>query len=398
MSAAQPRLTKRHHPAADLVPKRQAERWSQVSDVKTASGRQRWVCRHRFGQAVEWDAAGRVVKVVRANVRRQPAQGLRKNEVRASLQRRGRGVPPVLTHPATALELVLHIEQSHPDGGGERHDRKVRDQHRAHPHERDKGRRQQSKSEVVAQDASPGPPLPHCSDRQSMLYEEHVGRPQSQHHEPVAIQSVAKALEGRERAILFHRQHLDGPQTSTVQVRGCRVMDGMGATPVAVGRHGEHANAATHPGVRRRAWQEGLVTAIVLYHEQPNEKCCGRWNKSQAPPPSSGDADIDSGPQRQQWNECDREFEEAARHARLLERREGGAQGLGVRGVQRASRSRRFASTTPLRSTRSGSADESRAIHQPQLRPRRRQGAPAGARTSGRGAAPANGSTSTFQR
>ena len=79
---------------------------------------------------------------------------------------------------------------------------------------------------------------------------------------------------------------MDIARSALVEIAGGGVMDGMGATPVVVGREGENADGAAGPVVGAAPWEEGAVAAIVLQGEKANQKA-GRGNGQQKPPPET---------------------------------------------------------------------------------------------------------------
>ena len=62
------------------------------------------------------------------------------------------------------------------------------------------------------------------------------------------------------------------------------MVNGVSASPKIVWRERQHPDHAPDPVVDQTAMEEGTVTAIVLDHEKPHEKACGRHREQQAEP------------------------------------------------------------------------------------------------------------------
>ena len=58
------------------------------------------------------------------------------------------------------------------------------------------------------------------------------------------------------------------------------MMNGVSVAPAVVGREREHPERAADPVVCRTVTEERAVTAIVLDHEQPDQKSRG-WHREQ---------------------------------------------------------------------------------------------------------------------
>ena len=62
------------------------------------------------------------------------------------------------------------------------------------------------------------------------------------------------------------------------------MVDGVGAAPDIIGRQSEHPDRPADPVAHLALAEEGAVTAVVLDHEQPDEKPGGRDDEYKAPP------------------------------------------------------------------------------------------------------------------
>jgi hypothetical protein len=62
------------------------------------------------------------------------------------------------------------------------------------------------------------------------------------------------------------------------------MMDGMGATPVIVGRESEDADDAAYPVVDAAPREQSAMTAVVLQDEKADQKARRRDRQQEAPP------------------------------------------------------------------------------------------------------------------
>ena len=74
---------------------------------------------------------------------------------------------------------------------------------------------------------------------------------------------------------------VDVAKAAAIQISRCRVMDGVGAAPQVVRRHGDNADHAADPIIGKTMTEEGAVAAIVLDHEETQQKAGGRHREQQ---------------------------------------------------------------------------------------------------------------------
>src|SRR6516162_5452831 len=188
-------------------------------------------------------------------------------------------VPALVALPGRLLKLMLHIEQPYAGRGGEQHDRKMHKQERLYadePHER---RDDQGNREVGCHCAGPRlPTVAHEADRETVLQQKQIGWSDPEHDERMAVKSVFQTAPPRTSLVFAHCQGIDIADTAPVEVTGAGVMDRMRAAPPVVRRQREHANDAADPVVRQTVGEEGAMAAVVLNHEEAQEKASS-WNR-----------------------------------------------------------------------------------------------------------------------
>ncbi len=77
-------------------------------------------------------------------------------------------------------------------------------------------------------------------------------------------------------------------------------MSGVGPPPMIVGREREHAERPPDPVVQGLVREECAVAAVVLDHEQANQKGGGRQGQQHTPPVSAFDQQPGQGPQQRE--------------------------------------------------------------------------------------------------
>ena len=92
----------------------------------------------------------------------------------------------------------------------------------------------------------------------------------------MSIESIARAARPRQGTILPDRQGVDIANTPLVEIARRGMVDGMGATPIVVGRESEDADNATCPVVDAAPSEQSTMTAIVLQDEKTNQEASGR--------------------------------------------------------------------------------------------------------------------------
>ena len=108
------------------------------------------------------------------------------------------------------LELVLHIEKPDTGRGRKQHDREMHNQKRLKANQTDQRGDNQSDREVGEHGAKPGPPATaYKANRQPVLQDKKVCRPNAEHDERVAIQPITQPSPHRTCQIFAHRQSID---------------------------------------------------------------------------------------------------------------------------------------------------------------------------------------------
>jgi hypothetical protein len=176
---------------------------------------------------------------------------------------------------------MLHIEQPNAGRGGEQNDRKMHEQERLNtdkPRERcdDQGNR-----EIGRHCASPRlPPVAHEADRETVLQEEQIGWSDPEHDQWVAVKTIFQTAPPRTSLVFADCQGIDIADTAPVEVAGGGMMDRMRAAPPVVRRQREYAKDAADPVVRQTVGEKGAMAAVVLDHEQAQEKAAS-WNRDE---------------------------------------------------------------------------------------------------------------------
>src|SRR5437870_5779599 len=108
-------FTKRNEPPATFIPKHETHATEALKQRQSTHAVKLGMVAQRLRQAVIGNAAAKVVHMMRADVRREPAQNSRQVVIGASLQSRFVQAPFPVMGPERILELVLHVEQPDPD-------------------------------------------------------------------------------------------------------------------------------------------------------------------------------------------------------------------------------------------------------------------------------------------
>ena len=80
-----------------------------------------------------------------------------------------------------------------------------------------------------------------------MLHQEKVSGTDPEHHQGMAIQSIAEATPPALRQIFLYGECVDVADAATLQIAGAGVMRGMHVLPVVIGRQGDDAEARARP-------------------------------------------------------------------------------------------------------------------------------------------------------
>src|SRR5271166_789373 len=134
----------------------------------------------------------------------------------------------------------------------------------------------------------------------------------------MAVETVGESVAPIAAKIFANRERMDVADASPVEIAGGRVMDRVEPPPVVVGRHGDDADRPADPVVGGLARKEPAMPAVVLDHEEAGEQPRGeRRHGERQPDLAIARGDQHRGPQRDEGQDGDREFEDAARRVRL---------------------------------------------------------------------------------
>ena len=118
------------------------------------------------------------------------------------------------------------------------------------------------------------------------------------------IEAIAQPSEPRQREVFAHGQHFDIADTAAVEIARGRMMFGMSLAPEIVRRQRQHTDGAADPVVSEAVAEKRAMTAVVLDHEQANQKARRRHGDQQRQPPI---AEIHHPPR--QHPQCDQRHE-----------------------------------------------------------------------------------------
>ena len=154
----------------------------------------------------------------------------------------------------------------------------------------------------------------HQPDRQPLLQDEQIGRPDAEHHDRMPVDADSCSRPHRERARYSRTVSVSmSPMPRRVEIARARVMDGVRAPPEIVGRQRQHADDAADPVVRAAAREERAVAAVVLDHEEPNQKPGRRdCDEQRRPPVAEHESEPRDDPEDHQRQECHHQLRNAA--------------------------------------------------------------------------------------
>ena len=248
-------------------------------------------------EPVVGDPGAQVVDVVQADVRGEPLEDLRELQEGRAEEGGVVVVPVLLPVPVGVLELVLHVEQPHPEGARQQGDRELDHQE---GHDADcEPRPGQNPGEGRV-----GPPhglplaLPGAGHvpREPVLDEEVERGAGTEEHHRVAVESVSDSLHPGHRLVLPHRDRDDVAEGARVQVPRVRVVDRVRPAPVVVRREREHADHRTRDAGQPAGLEVRPVPAVVLEHEEPHEQARGGDGQDEGEPVSHGQAPVHQSP------------------------------------------------------------------------------------------------------
>jgi hypothetical protein len=146
-----------------------------------------------------------------------------------------------------------------------------------------------------------------------VLDHEQPDRTEAEHHRGVAVEPVTDAVPVRQRLVLGHGQRHHVADAACVEIAGRGMVDGVGAAPVVIGREGQNPDGAADPVVHTALAEEGAVAAIVLNHEQAQEKPgCRRNGEQEAPPHAVGESQPGESPKGDERDDGRSQFKHRA--------------------------------------------------------------------------------------
>ena len=152
----------------------------------------------------------------------------------------------------------------------------------------------------------------HQPEGKALLQEEEPCRPDAEHHDGVAVEPVAKLSPAGKRLVFGDGKRRDVAHAALVEIACACMMRSMRAAPVIVGGQRQDAEDAADPVVGMTIGEEGAVPAIVLDHEQADEKACSRDNQNQSPPVAIGDGREGQDPECHEGDDGDRKLEDTS--------------------------------------------------------------------------------------
>ena len=170
-------------------------------------------------QAIIRNAAVEVMHMVHTDVGGDPAQNAGQFVVRAAKERSVVRFPSMILSPDRIFELMLHVEQPNADRRSKKGDRKLYDQEGADAKKVDHDAGDESDGGIRSHGADPKPPIGIGKPkRQAVAEQEVVSRPNHEHDEGMAIETISKATQPRQRPILPNRQHVDVADPTLIEV------------------------------------------------------------------------------------------------------------------------------------------------------------------------------------
>src|SRR2546421_657606 len=134
-----------------------------------------------------------MMDVENTDVGGEPAQKARQGIVRAAVKRHLLQIPRAVVSPYGILKLGLNRDQHDRGGGGQQHDGQMHKQEGpdgAEPYPDGDKRRD---GDIGRAGAKPGlPTTTHQADWEPMLYDEQLGRGQSEHYDWVPVDAVTQ--------------------------------------------------------------------------------------------------------------------------------------------------------------------------------------------------------------
>jgi hypothetical protein len=274
------RLAERDEPLPIFVPQHQSHARETLKQGQPADAVEvRMVAQHQR-QSVKGDAAAQMMDVVNADIGSEPAQRARQGIIGAAVKRRLLQVPFSVADPYGMLELVLDLEQPNTERGREHQDWQMHEQERTDADQPHHGGDDSRDASIGRHRAQPRlPAAAHEADRQAMLHEKQIGRADAEHNDRMPVDAVAKAAPSGACQVFLYGERVDVAHPAAIKIAGRRVVCGVGASPKVVWCERQHSDHASDPVVRATTMKKGPMTAIVLDHEEPDQKARGRHRK-----------------------------------------------------------------------------------------------------------------------
>ena len=197
----------RHEAAAVLIPELQAHAAQALDQGQPLCPVEAGMVAHDCREAIERDPAVEVMHMVQPDIGRQPVKWRRKIIVRAAVQRRLVQLPIRTVVPGRVLELMLDVEQPHPDRRRQNSGGQVDEEHGLHPDEGAEEEEQDRQRKVGPHGAPPQVPASIARPRNAVLHPEEQRREDPQHHQAEVLGDVAEhRLEGDAQEMLDARE------------------------------------------------------------------------------------------------------------------------------------------------------------------------------------------------
>lgn len=212
--------------------------------------------------------------------------------------------------PGCLLELMLDEKQPHADGRCQNDDRQLNEHKQLETDQPDQCGCGQGNSNIRAHGAQPRlPAASHHAERQAVIKQKQICGANTKHHQWVPVCPVFCAFPERSLPVFINRDRIDFTKSAMVETTGAGVMQGVAALPVSIRRECQHTKNAADPVVGPRIAEERTVAAIMLDHEQANQKH-GSWQtKDQANPITLGNEHGNECPKSHKGKDRDGDLE-----------------------------------------------------------------------------------------
>ena len=163
-----------------------------------------------------------------------------------------------------------------------------------------------------------------------MAQDEQVDRADAEHHQRMAVEAIGDPAPARQCQIFAHGQRVDVADAAAIEIARRGVVDAVRVPPEIIRRQRQHADHASDPIVRQAMTKERAMAAIVLDHEQADEKTRGRNGKQQIKPVAEMIDEPHRQPKQNKWYDCNQNLDDAAAVVRLTKARQTLRQGAQI--------------------------------------------------------------------